>query len=108
MVANSAMINKLSTSQKLDGSNYDIWKRKIQYLLNERDLLEHLTVVKFPPSDTDKDGKSIDTSSMQYQESLQAYQDWSNKYQRAWFTMLYFMYDDLIGEFKLCPTAKDM
>lgn len=43
------MIGELSTSQKLDGSNYDMWKQKIQYLLNERDLLEHLTVAKFPP-----------------------------------------------------------
>ena len=81
------MIIELSTSQKLDGSNYDIWKRKIQYLLNERDLLEHLMVVKFPPSDTDKDGKPIDTSSMQYQESLQAYQDWTNKDHR----MIYYV-----------------
>ena len=64
MLANSATINELSTSKKLDGSNYDMWKRKIQYLLNERDLLGHLTVAKFPPSDTDKDGKPIDTSSV--------------------------------------------
>ena len=26
----------------------------------------------------------------------------------ARFTMLYFMHDDLIGEFELSPTAKDM
>ena len=108
MAANSAMINELSTSQKLDVSNYDMWKWKIQYLLNERDLVEHLTVAKFPPSETDKDGKPINTSSVKYQESLQAYQDWSNKDRRARFTMLYFMHNDLIGEFELCPTAKDM
>jgi len=65
MASNSAMINELSTSQKLDGSNYDMCKQKIQYLLNERDLLEHLMVAKFPPSDTDKDDKPIDTSSVQ-------------------------------------------
>ena len=98
MVANRAMINELSTSQKLDESNYDMWKRKIQFLLNERDLLEHLTVAKFPPSDTNKDGKPIHTSSVQYQESLQAYQGWSKKDRRARFTTLYFMHDDLIGD----------
>jgi len=103
MIANNAMINALSTSQKLAGSNYDIRKQKIQYLLSERDLLEHLTIAKFPPSNTNKDGKPIDTSSVQYQESLQAYQDWSNKDQRARFTILYFMYDDLIGEFGHAP-----
>ena len=108
MAANNAMINELFTGQKSDGSNYDMWKPKIQYLLNERDMLEHLTVAKFPPSDTDKDGKPIYTSSMQYQESLQAYQDWSNKDRMAHFTMLYFMHDDLVGEFELCPMTKDM
>ena len=70
MAANNAIITKLSTSQKLDGSNYDMWKRKIQYLLEGKDPLEHLMVAKFPPSDKDKDGKPIDTSTMQYQESL--------------------------------------
>ena len=29
MATNSAMIDELFTSQKLDGSNYDMWKRKI-------------------------------------------------------------------------------
>ena len=58
------MIGELSTTQKLDGTNYDIWKQKIQYLLNKRDFLEHLTVAKFPPSDKDEDGKLIDTTTM--------------------------------------------
>jgi len=53
------MINELSTSQKLDWSNYDMWKWKIQYLLNEMDILEHLTVAKFPPSDTDKEASPL-------------------------------------------------
>ena len=45
---------------------------------------------------------------VQYQESVEAYQDWSNKDRKACFTMLYCMHDDLIGEFEACPTAKDM
>jgi len=71
-------------------------------------LLEHLTVAKFPPSDKDTDGKPIDTTTVQYQESLQAYQDWAKKDRRARFTMLYCMHDDLIGEFEVYPTVKDM
>ena len=62
MTTNNAMINKLSTSQKLDGTNYDMWKRTIQYLLVNKDLLEHLQVAKFSPSDKDKHGKPIDTA----------------------------------------------
>ena len=106
MATNNTMISELPISQKLDGSHDDTWKRKIQYLLNERDLLEHLTVVKFSPSDQDKDGKLIDTYTMQYQESLQAYQDQSKKDRRACFTVLYSMHNDLIGKFKICPMAK--
>jgi len=52
------------TSQKLDGSTYDMWKEKIQYLLNERYQLEHLTIAKFSPSNKDKDGKPINTSTI--------------------------------------------
>ena len=108
MAAYNAILAELSTSQKLDGSNYDMWKRKIQYLLEGLDLLDHLTVAKFPPSEKDKDGKPIDTSSVQYQESLRAYEDWAKKDRRACFTMLCCMHDDLIGEFEDYPTAKDM
>jgi len=83
-------------------------EKKIQYLLDERDLLEHLTVAKFPLSDKNKDGKPIDIANVQYQQNLQAYQDWSKKDRRACFIMLYCTHNDLIGEFQLCPTAKDM
>jgi len=62
MAMNNVMIGELSTSQKLDGTNYDMWKRKIQYLLSERDLPEHLTIAKFSPSDKDKDSMPIDTT----------------------------------------------
>ena len=60
MTCKSAMICELSTTQKLDGTNYEIWYRKIQYLLDEKDLLEHLTVDKVPLSDKDRDGRPID------------------------------------------------
>ena len=59
MATNSAMIGELSTNQKFDGTNFDIWHQKIQYLLNEKDLLNYLAVAKYPPSDKDKDGKPI-------------------------------------------------
>ena len=64
MATTNAIIDELSTSQKLDGTGYDMWKRKIQYLLNERDLLGRLTVAKFPPLDKHKDGKPIDTTTV--------------------------------------------
>ena len=51
-----------------------MWHRKIQYLLDDKDLLEHVKVAKVQPSDKDKDGKPIDTTTtMQCQESVKAY-----------------------------------
>jgi len=41
--------------------------------MNEKDLPEHLLVVKSPSSDKDKDAKLIDIMNVQYQESLMAY-----------------------------------
>jgi len=62
------MLGEVPTNQKLDDTNYDIWHRKIQYLLNEKDLLEHLIITKSSPSEQDKDGKPIDVAFVQYQE----------------------------------------
>jgi len=73
MTSNNAMIGELSTTEKLNGTNYEICHRNIQYVLNDKDLLEHLTVAKVLTSDKDKDGKPIDTTTMQYQESVKAY-----------------------------------
>ena len=66
------MINKLSNSHKLDGTNYDMWKGQIQYRLDNKDLLEHLIVDKFPLSDKDKDSKPIDTANVQFQEGTES------------------------------------
>ena len=70
MTSNSAMIGELSTSQKLDGTNYETWHWKIQYFLDNKDLLEHLKAAKVPPSDKHRDGKPTDTTTMQYRNQL--------------------------------------
>jgi len=64
----------LSTNGKLDGSNYNMWRQKIQFLLNERGVLEHLTATMFVPATKDKDNKDI-TSTEEYQASLVSYQE---------------------------------
>ena len=42
MATKSAVAN-LTKGEKLEGINYDMWHRKIQYLLNEQEVLENLT-----------------------------------------------------------------
>jgi len=50
MATNNAMNGELSTSHKLDDTNNEMLHQKIAFLLNDRDLLEHLMVVKAPSS----------------------------------------------------------
>jgi len=107
MPTNSIMIGELSITHKLDGTNYEMWHCKIMYLLNDGYLFEHLMVPRATPSDKDRDGKPIDTTSMQYQEMAKAYQDRFNKDRKACFTTVYCMQHDLIGEFEAYPTAED-
>jgi len=107
MASKTSMIGDLSTNEKLGGSNYDMWHRKIQLLLNEREVLEHLTTTMSARATKDKENKDI-TSIEEYQASLVAYQEWYQKDHKACYTMLYCIHDDLIGEFEIYPTVKDV
>ena len=42
-MASKSIVADLNKGKKLDGDNYDIWHRKIQYILNKQDVLETLT-----------------------------------------------------------------
>ena len=44
-MATKNVVADLTKGEKLDRTNYDIWHRKIQYLLNEQEVLETLTNV---------------------------------------------------------------
>ena len=44
-MATKNVVVDLTKGEKLDGTNYDMWHRKIQYLLNEQEVLETLTNV---------------------------------------------------------------
>ncbi|KAL7225158.1 hypothetical protein ACSBR1_020524 [Camellia fascicularis] len=48
-MASKNIIVELNNGDKLDGNNYDIWHRKVQYLLNEQELLDHLTNIMAIP-----------------------------------------------------------
>ena len=42
-MASKGIVADLNKGEKLDDDNYDIWHRKIQYVLNEQEVLETLT-----------------------------------------------------------------
>lgn len=53
---------------KLDGAYFDIWHRKIQYLLNDQGILDTVTIYK-------AQSKEVSTKSRQ----MQAYKKWKKE-----------------------------
>ena len=98
-MATKTSITELSRDDKLVGDNYDIWHRKIQYLLNDKDILETLTTEMEMPAEG---------NTAQHRRDMEAYQNWFKKDRSARFTMLSCMHDDLIGEFEIYLTARAM
>ena len=90
-MASKGIIVDLNKWEKLDGENYNIWHRKIQYVLNEQEVLETLTHLLSKPNEG---------STEQHQRDLTAYESWRKKDLCACFTMLSNMHNDLIGEFE--------
>jgi hypothetical protein len=43
VMASKTVVADLNQGEKLDGKNYDSWNRKIQYLIDELEVLETLT-----------------------------------------------------------------
>ncbi|OMO92476.1 hypothetical protein CCACVL1_06836 [Corchorus capsularis] len=82
------VVADLNKGEKLDGDNYDIWRRKIHYLLDEQEVLETLDQVMAEPEEG---------NTAQHRRDLAAYQEWRKKDRCARFTMLSSMHNDLIG-----------
>ena len=98
-MATKNVIADLTKGEKLDGTNYDMWHRKIQYLHNEQEVLETLTIEMMRPENG---------NTAQHCRDLEAYESWVNKDRCASFTMLSSMHNDLIGEFEDYPNAREM
>ena len=49
MVVTKSIIVDLNQGDKLNDKNYDVWHRKIQYLLEEQDVVETITQLMVEP-----------------------------------------------------------
>ncbi|XP_075663075.1 uncharacterized protein LOC142632583 [Castanea sativa] len=98
-MATKNVVVDLTKREKLDGTNFDMWHRKIQYLLNEQEVLETLTIVMMRPENG---------NTAQHRYDLETYESWVKKDHCARFTMLSSMHNDLIGEFENYPNAQEM
>ena len=96
-MASKNIIAELNKGDKLNENNYDIWHKKVQYLLNEQELLDHLTNIMATP-----EARNM----AQYRCYQDAYANWFKRDKSVPFTLLSFMHDDLVGEFEKFPTTK--
>ncbi|GAV87890.1 UBN2_3 domain-containing protein [Cephalotus follicularis] len=91
------IIADLNKREKFTGTNYDIWHKKMPFLLNEQELYEHTIMTRPPVGNT-----------VQHRRDLEVFEAWSKKDRCVRFTLLSCMHDDLIGAYEHCPTAKKM
>lgn len=95
-MASKNVVADLNKGEKLNGSNYDMWHRKIQYLFNEQEVLDTLTTFvlkKGPQPNITVTWKTMRNGSGEI---------------GACYTILSNMRNDLIEEFEVSPTAHDM
>ncbi|GAV65564.1 UBN2_3 domain-containing protein [Cephalotus follicularis] len=93
------IIADLNKGEKLTDTNYDIWHKKLTFLLNEQELYEHLTTTMIRPPEG---------NTTQHRPDLEEFESWSKKDHYARFTLLSCIHDDLIGANEHCPTAKEI
>ncbi|KAH0729743.1 hypothetical protein KY290_000871 [Solanum tuberosum] len=66
-MASKSIIDDLNKGEKLNGDNYDIWSRKIWYVLEEQTALEGINHVLNEPEEG---------NSSQHRRDLEAYKAW--------------------------------
>ncbi|KAK2990376.1 LOW QUALITY PROTEIN: hypothetical protein RJ640_014137 [Escallonia rubra] len=87
-MATKNVIADLVQGEKLNGDNYDVWHKKMKFMLNEQELEEHLTKEMVAPTE----GQPL--------RDHAAYQKWNEKDCTC--------KNDLIGQFNELPTCKSL
>ena len=70
MAATKSIIADLNQGEKLNEKNYNVWHRKIQYVLEEQDMLETITQ---PMAEPEQDNTA------QHRRDMEAYQAYKHK-----------------------------
>ena len=85
MVVTKIIIADLNQGDKLNDKNYDVWHRKIQYLLDEQDMLETITQPMVEPEHG---------NTAQYRRDMEAYKAYKRKDRVARIPMQSNMHTD--------------
>ncbi|KAK2966917.1 hypothetical protein RJ640_000545 [Escallonia rubra] len=94
IMATKNVIADLVKGEKLNRDNYDVWHKKMKFMLNEQELKEHLTKEMVAPTEA------------QPLRDHTAYQKWNQKDRSARYTLLSSLQNDLIGQYDELPTCK--
>ena len=70
MTATKNIIADLNQGDKLNEKNYDVWHRKIQYVLEEQDMPKTITQPMIEPEQG---------NTTQYRQNMEAYQAYKRK-----------------------------
>ena len=91
MTATKSIIADLNQGDKLNEKNYDVWHRKIQYVLEEQDMLEMITpqIAKLEQGNT-----------TQHRRDMEAYQAYKRKDRVARILLLSCMRNDIMLRFE--------
>ena len=87
---------------KLDGQNYVMWHRKIQFVLHKEKILDHLTNTISMPTELENGPIA------QYHRDMDAYNTCVDQNKSTHFTILGYKHGNLIREFEKYPTAKEL
>ncbi|KAK2989844.1 hypothetical protein RJ640_029572 [Escallonia rubra] len=88
------VIADLVKGEKLNGDNYDVWHKKMKFMLNGQELEEHLTKEMVAPTEA------------QPLRDHTAYQKWNQKDRSAHYTLLSSLQNDLIWQYDELLTCK--
>ena len=91
MAATESIIADLNQGEKLNEKNYDVWHRKIQYVLEEQDMLETITQPMVEPEQA---------NITQHRRDMEAYQAYKRKDCVARILLLSNMRNDIVLRFE--------
>ena len=91
MAASKSIIVDLNHGDKLNEKNYDVWHRKIEYLLEKQEMLETITQSMTEPEHGD---------TAQHKINMEAYQTYKCKDRVARFLMLSNIQNDIMLRFE--------
>jgi hypothetical protein len=99
MTASKSIIADLNHGDKLNEKNYDVWHRKIEYLLEEQEILETITQPMAEPEQG---------NTAQHRLDMEAYQTYKHKDRVARILMLSSMRNDILLHFERHRSAQSV